>query len=46
MSGLMQSRTRVLSTAELSTVWRACDDNAYGAIVKLLILTGQRREEM
>ncbi|HEY2227686.1 MAG TPA: hypothetical protein VGI22_08085 [Xanthobacteraceae bacterium] len=46
MSGLMQSRTRVLSTAELSAVWRACDDSAYGTIVKLLILTGQRREEM
>jgi integrase len=42
----MQSRTRVLSTAELATVWRACDDNAYGAIVKLLILTGQRRDEI
>jgi integrase len=41
-----QPRTRVLSTAELAAVWRACDDNAYGAIVRLLILTGQRREEI
>jgi len=42
----MQSRTRVLSLAELSAVWCACEDNVYGAIVKLLILTGQRREEI
>jgi integrase len=41
-----QSRTRVLSISELSAVWRACEDNAYGAIVRLLILTGQRREEI
>lgn len=42
----MHPRTRVLSLAELSAVWRACEDNAYGAIVKLLILTGQRRDEI
>ena len=42
----MQPRTRVLSLAELSVVWRACGGDAYGAIVKLLILTGQRREEI
>jgi len=42
----MQPRTRVLSLAELSAVWRACGDDAYGAIVKLLILTGQRRDEI
>jgi integrase len=37
----------VLSTAELAVIWRACDGNdAYGAIVRLLILTGQRREEI
>jgi integrase len=41
-----QSRTRVLSISELSAVWRACNDNVYGAIVGLLILTGQRREEI
>ena len=39
----MEPRTRVLSRAELAAVWRACSDNAYGAIVKLLI---QRREEI
>jgi integrase len=41
-----QSRTRVLSIGAPAAVWRGCDDNAYGAIVKLLILTGQRREEI
>jgi len=30
-----QSRTRVLSVSELSAVWRACDSNAYGTIVRL-----------
>jgi integrase len=42
----MQPRTRVLPLAELAAVWRACNDDAYGAIVRLLILTGQRREEI
>jgi integrase len=42
----MKPRERVLPVAELAAVWRACGDDAYGAIVKLLILTGQRREEI
>jgi integrase len=42
----MEPRTRVLSCAELAAVWRACENDAYGAIVRLLILTGQRREEI
>jgi integrase len=41
-----QSRDRVLSVTELATVWRAYGDDAYGAIVRLLMLTGQRREEI
>ena len=32
--------------AELAHVWRACGDDAYGCAVKLLILTGQRRDEI
>ena len=40
------SRTRVLSDAELATVWRSLGNDAYGDIVRLLILTGQRREEI
>ena len=40
------SRTRVLSDNELRTIWRACRDDAFGAIVKLLLLTGQRKSEI
>jgi integrase len=42
----MKPRERVLPLVELAAVWRACGDDAYGAIVRLLILTGQRREEI
>ena len=42
------SRDRVLNDAELATVYRAAIDCAYpfGPIVRLLILTGQRRGEI
>src|SRR5262245_29843456 len=40
------ARTRVLNDAELRAVWNALDDDRYGAIVKLLALTGLRREEV
>jgi integrase len=40
------SRDRVLSDAELRRVWHALPDSDYGKAVKLLILTGQRREEI
>jgi integrase len=39
-------RDRVLSDHELAAVWRACEDDDFGRIVKLLILTGCRREEI
>jgi integrase len=39
-------RDRVLSAAELSPIWRHAGGGDYGAIVRLLILTGQRREEV
>jgi integrase len=41
------SRSRVLTDAELKTVWHAAgqDDGYFGKIVKLLILTGMRRGE-
>lgn len=41
-------RDRVLSDAELLAVWQAAADEAapFGPIVRLLILTGQRREEV
>lgn len=41
-----QSRNRLLSDAELRTIWRALPSNDYGRIVKLLILTAQRRDEI
>jgi integrase len=40
------SRDRVLSGDELAAVWNALEDDHYGAIVKLLILTGQRADEI
>jgi integrase len=39
-------RDRILSDAELSKVWLACDDSDFGRIVRLLILTGCRRSEV
>jgi integrase len=42
----IQPRERVLSDREVAVVWRACEDNDFGRIVKLLILTGCRREEI
>jgi integrase len=41
-----QERERALTDAELVKVWQGVPNNHYGAIVKLLILTGQRREEI
>jgi integrase len=41
-----QSRTRVLSDAELKIVWNALGSDDYSVIVRLLILTGQRRDEI
>jgi integrase len=40
------SRDRVLSDEELRFVWSCAGEGDYGAIVHLLILTGQRREEV
>jgi integrase len=39
-------RDRVLTPAELALVWQHAGPGDYGAIVRLLILTGQRREEL
>lgn len=40
------SRDRVLKDPELAAIWLALDDDDYGRIVKLLILTGQRKSEI
>jgi integrase len=39
-------RDRVLTDHELATVWKACWDDDFGRIIKLLVLTGARREEV
>jgi integrase len=39
-------RERVLSAGELRSIWNAAGDDDYGIILKLLMLTGQRREEI
>jgi integrase len=41
-----KARERVLSDEELRIVWLATDDSQFGAIVKLLMLTGARRSEI
>lgn len=40
------SRERVLSDDELGRIWRATNDDTYGRMVRVLILTGQRRNEV
>jgi integrase len=40
-----KERERVLSDDELAAIWRACEDDDYGRIIRLLILTGCRRQE-
>ena len=43
-----RTRDRVLSDDELRWLWRACEkiDWPFGPLVKLLLLTGQRRDEV
>jgi integrase len=43
-----KSRERVLTDGELKAIWGACDGERsdFGAVVRLLILTGQRRKEI
>jgi integrase len=40
------SRNRVLTPLELADIWHSCEDTDYGRIIKLLLLTGQRRNEI
>jgi integrase len=41
-----KSRERVLDPAELRLIWNALGDDHFGAIIKLLALTGQRAGEI
>lgn len=45
-TGAGAARERVLSDAELVAIWNAAPDTAFGRIVRLLMLTGQRRDEI
>ena len=44
----VDARERVLTDRELAAVWRATDEvgRLFGSIIKMLIVTGQRREEV
>jgi integrase len=42
----VKPRERVLADHELATIWNACGDDDFGRIVRLLILTGCRRQEI
>jgi integrase len=46
LAAIKGPRDRVLSDNELRSIWTALRDDAYGDIVKLLALTGQRRDEI
>jgi integrase len=39
-------RERVLKDNELRAIWKHAGDDHYGSIIKLLMLTGQRAEEI
>src|SRR5207253_9231616 len=38
-------RDHILTNAELVAIWRACGDDDYARIIRLLILLGSRRQE-
>jgi integrase len=40
------SRERVLTDSEVVAIWKACGDDDYGRIIRLLALTGARRQEV
>jgi integrase len=42
----MPTRDRVLNDSELRAVWNACENDDFGRIVKLLLLSGCRRDEI
>jgi integrase len=41
-----KARDRVLSDVEVAEIWRACRGDDFGTIVKLLLLTAARRDEI
>jgi integrase len=45
-AGDEKPRDRVLSDAEIKVIWNALEDDTYGKIVRVLLLTGQRLREI
>jgi integrase len=45
-AGKIEARDRVVTPDELSKIWKACGDDHYGKIIKLLICTACRRQEI
>lgn len=41
-----KGRSRVLTDQELAAIWNACGDDEHGRIVRLLMLSGCRRQEI
>jgi integrase len=41
-----RQRNRILDDNEIKAVWKACNKGQFGAIVRLLLLTGQRRAKI
>jgi integrase len=44
--GRKEPRQRVLDDDEIRAVWTACSDYPFGSLVRMLLLTGQRRSEV
>jgi integrase len=42
----IRTRDRVLTDPELRAIWQACGENDFGWIIRLLMLTGARRDEI
>lgn len=42
----LRARDRVLTDAELRAIWQACVDDDFGRIIRLLMLTAARRDEI
>ena len=42
----IRSRERVLTADELRIIWNDCGDDDFGRIIKLLMMTGARRDEI
>jgi integrase len=46
VSKMAASRDRILNDREIRTIWAGLDNGLFGSIVRILLLTGQRRSEV